>query len=70
MELHGWGIKDLLTGESESIHVGRLPGRKSVALYALNGSVLDVLAYFKSQTAAERALDILDRLIKISKDGE
>jgi hypothetical protein len=34
------------------IFVGPLPGRKRIALYWLRGSMLDVMAYFPSETQA------------------
>ncbi len=53
--------RSLSIGE-ESIAVGRLPGRKQVALYQVRGSVLEPLAYFKSEEKARIAIDWLLRL--------
>jgi len=46
----------------ESIAVGRLPGRKQVALYQVRGSVLEPLAYFKTEEKARATIDWLMRL--------
>lgn len=54
---HGWRV-----GSGKSIHVGPLPSRKSVALYTEGGGRIDVLAYFRSEEDAERALALIDRL--------
>jgi hypothetical protein len=54
---HGWRV-----GAGKSIHVGPLPARKSVALYAAAGGRVDVLAYFRNEEDAERALALIDRL--------
>jgi hypothetical protein len=35
-----------------SIYVGPLPHRKRIVLYTLRGSMLEVLAYFPSETQA------------------
>lgn len=53
---HGWSI-----GET-AIHVGPLPGRKSVCLYVMEGTVLRTLAFFKSKAEADAALKLLDLL--------
>lgn len=54
---HGWGMADW------SLHVGTLPGRKSVCLYSHIGSVVEPLAYFRDDESAFRALEMLDRLV-------
>jgi hypothetical protein len=54
---HGWSIS-----EDKAIHVGHLPGRKSVCLYTMEGSVLKVRAYFRSEQDAREFLEALDSL--------
>jgi hypothetical protein len=54
---HGWSRQDSDRG---AMHVGMLPGRKSVCLYTVRGSVLDVLAYFRDEDHAWDALAWLD----------
>lgn len=63
MEWHGWARSDDLREKGEALHIGPLPGRKSVCLYVIKGSVLTPLAYFRNEEAAERALALLDRLV-------
>ena len=55
---HGWKRAD-----GPALHIGELPGRKSVVLYKIDGSVLTPLAYFRSVEGAEDALSILDDLV-------
>lgn len=57
-EWHGWSI-----GDSPAIHVGPLPGRKSIVLYKVDGSVLTPLAYFRTEEAAAVALSLLDEIV-------
>ena len=59
---HGWGI----VGRG-SLHVGRLPGRKSVCLYVVRkhengGASIDTLAFFPTEEKACEMLDWLDVL--------
>lgn len=44
-----------------TMHVGPLPGRKSIALYHVSGGHLTVLAYFPNEAKAAAALAWLDR---------
>ena len=60
---HGWGT------DAWSLHVGPLPGRKSVCLYYESGCTIDALAYFRDDESAFRALAILDRLVHGSTDA-
>jgi hypothetical protein len=53
---HGWGTEDW------ALHVGRLPGRKSICLYERDGSAIRTLAFFRSDEDAQRALRAIDRL--------
>lgn len=62
-KFHGWS-KTSFGGSSlacSSLHVGLLPGRKAPALYESNGSI-NVLAYFKDEAAALRAIELIDSL--------
>ena len=54
---HGWGFPN------GALHIGHLPARKSVALYAMDGSRMWVLAYFRDETEARRAMAIIDALV-------
>lgn len=56
-EWWGWYV-----GDSPALHIGRLPGRKSVCLYRIDGSELLPLAYFRSEEAARIALSMIDEL--------
>lgn len=56
-EWHGWSRRD---SDHGALHVGYLPERKSVCLYTVRGSVLDVHAYFRSEKHAETVLRWLD----------
>lgn len=56
IDWHGWRVRGM------ALHVGPLPGRKSIALYRNDASILTPLAYFKSETAASACLEFLDTL--------
>lgn len=56
-EFHGWLVNGL-----GALHVGRLPGRKSICLYLIDGSVLTPLAYFRDEEKARLALGWMDAL--------
>lgn len=58
-EFHGWGVAE---PRSWALHIGELPGRKSYCLYEADGSTLRVLAFFKSEATARRALWAIDRI--------
>ena len=61
---HGWSRRTGYTGRS--LHIGPLPGRKSICLYTMdytNGAVMYVHAYFRNEDEARRALETLDGLI-------
>lgn len=60
IEWHGWSCDP---DRSEALHIGPLPGRKSICLYSMVGSVMSVHAYFRSVGEARAALAILDRLL-------
>lgn len=54
---HGWTVA------GKSLHVGPLPGRKSICLYTSEASIgLKPLAYFRSEDDADACLAWLDRL--------
>lgn len=55
---HGWTVGDV------SVHVGPLPGRKSVCLYAVNGGALHTLAFFRTEYDAQSCLWFLDKLAR------
>lgn len=55
---HGWS-----RGKA-ALHIGPLPGRKSICLYSINGSVMKVHAYFRSKDEAWAALELLDELMR------
>jgi hypothetical protein len=61
VEYHGW------TARGRTIHVGPLPGRKSITLYRMDddGSTIDVLAYFRDEDSAWRFLGDMDALLGI-----
>lgn len=61
---HGWGVSDQSV---PSLHIGSLPGRRSVCLYATSPGTLEPLAYFRSEAAAKQALAILDRLMEAQR---
>ena len=45
-------------------HVGRLPGRKQVCLYVLDGSVIRTLAFFRDEAKAHEALGLIDGIAR------
>lgn len=65
-EWHGWGLSD---SSIPSLHVGHLPGRKSLALYVTDTSVIRTLAYFRDEESAKEALKVLDRLVFATRYG-
>ena len=46
-------------GDGRELHVGLLPGRKSIALYTILGCCVEVLAWFPSETQAAEFCRIL-----------
>lgn len=67
-DFHGWSKRTYLSNVHEGavLQIGRLPARKGVALYEANGSVR-VLAWFTSEEAALRALELIDFLTGLTK---
>ena len=59
---HGWGRTD--DAECAQIHIGPIPGAKSIALYLQRGSKLLPCAYFKDEARAREALKALDALLE------
>jgi hypothetical protein len=53
---HGWNVV------GTAVHVGPLPGRKSICLYVIEGTTLRTLAFFKSPDDAATALRMMDLL--------
>lgn len=51
-----------LLADGRAIHIGQLPGRKSICLYVIGGGALEPLAFFRSTADAQRALDLIDAL--------
>lgn len=58
---HGWGT------DHWSLHIGPLPGRKSVCLYYMSGAVLDTLAFFRDYESAFRALAMIDKVVALAQ---
>lgn len=56
-EWHGWQIPG-----KGALHVGPLPGRKSICVYTVQGTVLQVHAYARSEDEAWELLQFLDRI--------
>lgn len=64
-EWHGWS-RSPVPYRNRSLHIGPLPGRKSICLYTMDyrdGSEMFVHAYFRNEEEAKRALETLDYLI-------
>ncbi len=62
---HGWSRSKGIQTE-QALHIGPLPGRKSICLYTMDyrdGAVMRVHAYFRSEDEARAALDALDALL-------
>lgn len=56
---HGWGI----TNKNLTLHIGNLPGRKSVCLYYEDNGTINTLAFFKNPESAQKAQELLDTFI-------
>lgn len=64
IEYHGWSLTNLTDPRLQySLHIGMLPGRKSVCLYFQRDAVIYTLAYFANEKRARMAMNVLDRLI-------
>ncbi len=69
---HGWG-RGHQPYRNRVLHIGPLPGRKSIALYTRDfrdGAVMYVHAYFRSTEEAQRALETLDWLMEPGWDSD
>lgn len=60
---HGWSRGGV------ALHIGPLPGRKSVCLYTHVGCTIEPVAYFRSVDDAQRALNVLDHLLRVAGHG-
>ncbi len=61
---HGWSRSRGLNGRA--LHIGPLPGRKSICLYTMDyrdGAIMRVHAYFRNEDEARDALATLDEII-------
>lgn len=56
----GWSDSDFMP--RVTLYVGHLPGRRSVAVYIVRGSVMEVVAYCRSEDAARSLIAALERL--------
>lgn len=52
---HGWRVDDV-----GILHVGPLPGRKSICVYVIEGSVMTPVAYCRSEDDGDRLVRFLD----------
>ncbi len=60
---HGWLIS---RGDRRvALHVGPLPGRKSVAVYTVRAGVMQVHAYCRDEESAQALVVALDELIPV-----
>jgi hypothetical protein len=57
---HGWAREN---NPRPALHIGELPGRKSVVLFIDHGTVIAPLAYFTSPEQAAEAMAMLDYII-------
>lgn len=58
-EWHGWAIAGTT---KRSFHIGPIPGRKQIALYEEEGYIIRILAFFRTQEDAQKALWWLDAI--------
>lgn len=61
MDWHGWRLSN--DDDGFSVHVGNLPGRKKVALYAESDESFQMMAYFQSEDAAREFAEWMDRVM-------
>lgn len=59
---HGWS-KSPEPG-ARALHIGPMPGRKSICLSESDGTSSTVLAYFRDEASAEKAMALLDWLLE------
>lgn len=60
---HGWSGHYPDGSTSATLHIGPLPGRKSICMYKVDGSLLRVLAYFRDEQVARETLELISELI-------
>jgi len=58
------GFKITHVGGEESLHIGPLPGRKSICLYRVEKSGIEVLAFFQTERKAFDALRLIGILAR------
>ena len=59
-EWHGFSLQSPTGQVGAALYIGRIPGRKQFCLYESPGPIL---AYFRNEAMARRALEALDRFI-------
>lgn len=59
-EWHGIAVVPPGGDQSDALHIGPLPGRKQIALYLVSHGRSTVLAYFRDEESARRALAWID----------
>lgn len=62
---HGWSLGRTT---NEAFHIGRLPGRKRVALYLEYGSGFRPLAYFENEKDAQMVVEFIDKLARLEDE--
>ncbi len=62
MKWHGYAFGKSNGTENESLNVGPLPNRKTIALYRFSNGTIAPLAYFSSEQHAEECLRLLDKM--------
>lgn len=55
---HGWG-----RGRGPALHIGELPGRKSVCLYTISDGAIRTHAFFKNAHQAQKVMALIDSLV-------
>ncbi len=63
-EWYGWSRDGLYKGKT--LHIGPLPGRKSICLYTMDytdGAIMKIHAYFRNEKEAKEALATLEYLL-------
>jgi len=66
IDFHGWNKSVIGAAKLPSLHVGRLPNRKGIALYEANGHCR-ILAYFRDEASAARTIELIDHLTGLGK---
>jgi hypothetical protein len=64
IDWHGWSLARQSGPSAVSLHIGRHPYRKQVALMAsIPNYGLVALGYFRTESAARVAMDMIDALV-------